>query len=162
MSPRISTFLRSAHLLLKAVLTIECIDTSASSRSLLLASIVWMTLGADFYVNLRLGGTGNELITAVASNLSLIVLGLNILLHDFHLSIIFDMGGAAALPLMPTLINSENYYNKSSLKIQVDIRSFLRISESILLCILLRSMLLVLTASWSSPWPRIPYWIWCG
>ena len=45
-----------------------------------------MALGTDFHMNLGLGGSGYELVTAVAGNLCLIVLRLNCFLHDVHLS----------------------------------------------------------------------------
>jgi len=69
----------------QTVFPVEFLNTSASLRRLLLSGIERMALGADLNVDLRLRGTGNEFVAAVASYLALIVLGLNALLHDFHL-----------------------------------------------------------------------------
>ena len=71
---------------LHTVRTIELIDTSASGSSFLLAGIIRMALGADFYVDVLLRRTGYELVTAVANNLCLIVIGLDSFLHDIHLT----------------------------------------------------------------------------
>ena len=70
-------------LLCVAVFLVELIDTSLRSGSLLRASVERMALGADFNVDLRLCGTGNECVAAVACHSSLIILGLNRSFHDF-------------------------------------------------------------------------------
>ncbi len=71
--------------ILQTVFLVELLNTSAGLRSLLLAGVERMALGADLHMDLRLGGSGNELVAAVASHLALIVLGLDFLLHDLHL-----------------------------------------------------------------------------
>ena len=70
-------------LVVVAVLLIELINTSLGSGSLLCACVERMALGADFDVDLRLCGTGNECVAAVACHSSLIILGLNRSFHDF-------------------------------------------------------------------------------
>ena len=70
-------------LLVVAVLLIELINTSLSGGSLLCASVERVALGADFDVDLRLCGTGNECVAAVACHSCLIILGLNRSFHNF-------------------------------------------------------------------------------
>ena len=72
-------------LFVNAVLLVELIDTTTSSSSLLLTSVERVALGANLYVDLFLGGTGNELVAAVAGNLSLIISWMDSFSHDFHL-----------------------------------------------------------------------------
>jgi hypothetical protein len=74
-------------LLLKTVFLIELINTTIGSGSLLLAGVEGVALGAHLYVDLRLGGTGHERVTAVAGNGRLIVLGMDTFFHFVHLSI---------------------------------------------------------------------------
>ena len=62
-------------LVVVAVLLIELINTSLGSGSLLCACVERVALGADFDVDLRLCGTGNECVAAVACHSSLIILG---------------------------------------------------------------------------------------
>ena len=81
-----SSLVTAIILLVVAVLLIELINTSLSSGSLLCACVERMALGADFDVDLRLCGTCNECVSAVAGNGSLIILGLNRSFHDFLLT----------------------------------------------------------------------------
>ena len=67
------------------IFLIELIDTSASCSSLLLASIERMALGANLHVDIFLGRTSYELVSAVAGNLCLIVSWMDSFSHDFHL-----------------------------------------------------------------------------
>ena len=65
-----------------------------------------MALGTDFHVDLRLGGSRDELVAAVARHLSLVVLRLNFLLHDFYLFFISRAGERFAPPILAVI--SEN------------------------------------------------------
>ena len=56
------------------VLLVELIYTTTSLGSFLLAGVERMALGADFYVDLRLGRTGHKSVSAVAGYGCLIVL----------------------------------------------------------------------------------------
>lgn len=78
-----SSLLTAIVLFVVAVLLIELINTSLSSGSLLCAGVERVALGADFNVDLRLCGTGNECVAAVAGHGSLIILGLNRSFHNF-------------------------------------------------------------------------------
>ena len=57
-------------LVVVAVLLIELINTSLGSGSLLCACVERMALGADFDVDLRLCGTGNECVAGPESHRS--------------------------------------------------------------------------------------------
>ena len=76
-----------------AILAVELLDTAACGDCLLLTRIERMALGADFYVNFLLGGTGHEFVSAVAGYLCLIVFRLNSFLHVIHLAILFVLPG---------------------------------------------------------------------
>ena len=71
--------------ILDAVLLIEALDTTTSRSGSLLTGVERMALGACFNMDLRLGRTGYESVTAVAGNLALIVLRLNLFIHCNHL-----------------------------------------------------------------------------
>ena len=75
----------SLCLRLNAVFLVELIDTTACRSSFLLTGVERMALRANLYVDLFLGGTGNELVAAVAGNLSLIISWMDSFSHDFHL-----------------------------------------------------------------------------
>lgn len=78
----------SIAFLFNTVLLVELIDTAVSSCGLLLTCVERMALGANFYVKLRLGGSGYERVAAVAGNRRLIVRGMDSFFHLFHLSMI--------------------------------------------------------------------------
>ena len=73
-------------MLFHAVFLIELINTSLGSGSLLCACVERVALGADFDVDLRLCGTGNKRIAAVAGHGRLKILGMDRFLHDFLLT----------------------------------------------------------------------------
>ncbi len=81
----------SVLLCFDAVLTIELINAASCGSGFLLASVERMALGADFYVDLLLSGSGYELVAAVADHLGLIILRMNSVFHFFHLVILFWM-----------------------------------------------------------------------
>ena len=66
-----------------------------------------MALGADLNVDLRLRGTGNEFVAAVASYLALIVLGLDALLHDKSPQIM-NSGSGMVCPARLNAVISKN------------------------------------------------------
>ena len=70
----------------ETVLFVELLDTSASLVSLLLSSIEWMALRANFDVDVLLGRTGSKCVATVTCNGCLIVIRMDSLTHDFHLS----------------------------------------------------------------------------
>ena len=74
------------HYGLQTILLVELLNRTACLCSLLLAGIKSVALGADLHVNLRLGRSRYEFITAVAGNLCLLVLRLDCFLHNSHLS----------------------------------------------------------------------------
>ena len=69
--------------LCKAVFTIELLNSTTGSGSLLLTCIKRMALGADFNVNITLCGTRLKCVTAVACNVRYYVFRLDILFHDY-------------------------------------------------------------------------------
>lgn len=66
-----------------AILTIELVNTSTGSSSLLLASIERMALGANLNVDVLLCGACYELVATVANYLCLIVIWMDSFSH-FH------------------------------------------------------------------------------
>ena len=72
--------------LLNAILTIELINTSTGSGSLLLAGVERVALGTNFNVNVLLGGACYKLISTVANNLCLVIIRMDSFLHFVHLS----------------------------------------------------------------------------
>ncbi len=60
-------------------------DADCGDNSFLLTGVERMALRANLYVDFFLGGTGNELVAAVAGNLSLIISRMDSFSHDFHL-----------------------------------------------------------------------------
>lgn len=75
----------------KAVLLVELLDTTASSSSFLLSGVERMALGANLDVDLLLGGSYGEGISAVAGYGSFIVIRMDSFSHDFHLSYGFNL-----------------------------------------------------------------------
>ena len=73
--------LHSASLHAKALL--EAIDTAAALNGLLFAGVERMALGADFDLQLGLGGTGLERCTAHAANDGLTILGMDLFFHFY-------------------------------------------------------------------------------
>ena len=69
-----------------AITLLEAIDTAAGIYQLLLAGEEGMALGTNFNAQILLGGTGLEDIAANTGYGSLLVLRMNALFHDFHLS----------------------------------------------------------------------------
>lgn len=67
----------------RCVLLVELLDTSICAGSLLLTCIELMALRADLDTDLRYGGSHRKSIAAMACNLCLIVLWLNICFHLF-------------------------------------------------------------------------------
>ena len=65
--------------LLQAELLVEAADTSAGIDHFLLTGVEGVTLGADFHLDILLGGTGGDHVTASAGNGSLFILGMDVL-----------------------------------------------------------------------------------
>ena len=60
---------------------LEAVHTSAAVNQLLLAGVEGVTLGADFHLDILLGRTCLNHITAGASNSSLLIIGMDSFLH---------------------------------------------------------------------------------
>ena len=73
---------------LHAVALLEAIHTSAGINQLLLTGVERMALGADINAHFLLDGTGLESFAAYATNDALAVIGMDIFLHGFHLTLI--------------------------------------------------------------------------
>ena len=73
--------------LFNAVFLVELINTSTSLSSFLLSCVEWMTLGADFYVDVLLCRSCYKCVSTVTSYSSLILIRMDTFAHDFHLSI---------------------------------------------------------------------------
>ena len=71
--------------LLTAEALVEALNTSAGVNQLLLTSVERMALGANFDVDLGLGGTSVDDITASAGNGAVNVVRMDTLFHSFHL-----------------------------------------------------------------------------
>ena len=69
--------------LLTAEALVEALNTSAGVNQLLLASVERMALGANFDVDLGLGGTSVDDITASAGNGAVNVVRMDTLFHSF-------------------------------------------------------------------------------
>ena len=67
--------------LVETELLVELGNTAAGIDQLLLASEEGVTLRADFHTNILLGGTCLNYITAGAFNSSLLIIGMNTILH---------------------------------------------------------------------------------
>ncbi len=70
-------------LIVHAILPVKLIDTSARLGSLLLSGIERMALRTDFNVDILLGRTGNEGISAVACHSCLLIIWMDSCFHDF-------------------------------------------------------------------------------
>ena len=82
-------------LLLQAELLIELINASAAVDKLLLTCEERVALGADFYLDVLLGRTGLDHITAGALNGSRLIIGMNTLFHHVTaFSIFFSQRGS--------------------------------------------------------------------
>ena len=66
-----------------AVALLELVHAAAGNHQLLLAGVERVALGADFNLQLLLGGAGGECFTAYAANDCLTVLGMDAFLHCF-------------------------------------------------------------------------------
>ena len=71
---------------LHAVTLLETVYTPAGVNQLLLAGKIRMALGTNFNAQILLGRTGLEGIAANTGHGRLLILGMNALFHDFHLS----------------------------------------------------------------------------
>ena len=67
--------------LLQAELLVEAADTSAGIDHFLLTGVEGVTLGADFHLDVLLGRTSLDHVTAGTGNGSLVVLGMDSFLH---------------------------------------------------------------------------------
>jgi len=72
-------------LLVQIVTLLETVYTAAGINQLLSAGKERMTLGADFYSDILLGGAGLDHFTASAANGGLLVVGMDSLFHGCHL-----------------------------------------------------------------------------
>ncbi len=70
--------------LLLAKTLVELVNTSASVNELLLAGKERMALGADIYSHITLGGLGLNNLAARANNLSVLIFGMDTVLHSIH------------------------------------------------------------------------------
>ena len=77
------TLLEMLLFLIQIIFLIEHFNTSTSLGSLLLSCIERMAFGADFHVDILLGGTGRECIPAVAGHGSFIIVWMNSFFHCF-------------------------------------------------------------------------------
>ena len=72
---------------LHAVTLLETVYASAIVDQLLLTGVERMALGADIHAQLLLNGTGLKGLTADAVNSDLAVIGMDLFLHGFHLTL---------------------------------------------------------------------------
>ena len=72
-------------LLVEAELLVEAADTATGVHHLLLAGVEGMTLGANFYADVLLGGAGLDHIAAGAPDGGLLIIGVEAFLHYIHL-----------------------------------------------------------------------------
>ena len=75
----------SCKKLLAAKAAVEAVHTSAGINQLLLARVERMALGANFHVDLGLGGAGLDHVAACAGNGAVNVVGMDTLFHLIHL-----------------------------------------------------------------------------
>ena len=68
-------------LLVKAELLVEAADTATGVHHLLLAGVEGVTLGANFYADVLLGGAGLDHIAAGAPDGGLLIVGVEAFLH---------------------------------------------------------------------------------
>ena len=75
----------SCKKLLAAKAAVEAVHTSAGINQLLLARVERMALGANFHVDLGLGGAGLDHVAACAGDGAVNVVGMDTLFHSIHL-----------------------------------------------------------------------------
>ena len=80
---KLSSFSIHIWQLLTAETLVEALNTSAGVNQLLLTSVERMALGANFDVDLRLGGTSLDDVTASAGDGAVNVIRMDTLLHSF-------------------------------------------------------------------------------
>ena len=79
--------------LLTAEALVEALNTSAGVNQLLLTSVERMALGANFDVDLGLGGTSLDDVAASAGDGAVNVVRMDTLFHSFHLISGSDVSG---------------------------------------------------------------------
>ena len=92
-------------LLIQIETLLETIYASACVNQLLLASVERMALGANFDVDLGLGGTSFDDITASAGNGAVNVVRMDTLFHSFHLNSGSDVLGPYLMYVPITTFN---------------------------------------------------------
>ena len=90
---------------LVGVAALKALNTSAGVNQLLLASVERMALGANFDVDLGLGGTSFDDITASAGNGAVNVVRMDTLFHSFHLNSGSDVLGPYLMYVPITTFN---------------------------------------------------------
>ena len=90
---------------LVGVAALKALNTSAGVNQLLLASVERMALGANFDVDLGLGGTSVDDITASAGNGAVNVVRMDTLFHSFHLNSGSDVLGPYLMYVPITTFN---------------------------------------------------------
>ena len=83
-----TTFAVRTSDLLQAKSLIEPINTSTGVNQLLLAGIERVALGADFNLDVLLGGTGRKDVATSTANRRLFVFGMDTFLHVVHLFLV--------------------------------------------------------------------------
>ena len=91
--------------LLAAETAVEAVHASAGIDQLLLARVERMALGADFHVDLGLGGAGLDDVAARAGDGAVNVLGMDTLFHSFHLISGSDVQGPYSMYAPITTFN---------------------------------------------------------
>ena len=81
---------------------VEALNTSAGVNQLLLASVERMALGANFDVDLRLGGTSLDDVAACAGDGAVNVVRMDTLFHSFHLISGSDLSGPYCKCMCPS------------------------------------------------------------
>ena len=84
--------------LLQAEALVEAINTSTGVNQLLLAGIERVALGADFNLNVLLGGTSGKLVATSTTDSGLFVSGMDAFLHFIHLFLVIK--GALTLIIL--------------------------------------------------------------
>ena len=91
--------------LLTAEALVEALNTSAAVNQLLLTSVERMALGANFDVDLGLGGTSLDDVAASAGDGAVNVVRMDTLFHSFHLNSGSDVLGPYLMYVPITTFN---------------------------------------------------------
>ena len=97
-------------LLVQTELFVEAADTTASVHHFLLPGVEGVTLGANFYADVLLGGAGLDHIAAGAPDGGLLIVGVEAFLHFIFTSFFLEGMLVNATVIIAQLSRKSNYF----------------------------------------------------